>query len=69
MALHNFIRDSKLRDEEFDKCDEDEDYMPGATQATTAPPQGDEVLEEENEVTMNTVRDRIANALFIARAT
>ena len=35
MALHNFIRDSKLRDEEFDKCDEDEDYMPEATQAET----------------------------------
>jgi hypothetical protein len=29
MALHNFIRDSELRDEEFDKCDDDEDYMPG----------------------------------------
>jgi hypothetical protein len=28
MALHNFIRDSDLRDEEFDKCDDDADYMP-----------------------------------------
>ena len=28
MALHNFIRDSKLEDVEFDKCDEDGDYMP-----------------------------------------
>ena len=68
MALHNFIRDSQLRDEEFNKCDEDEDYMPEAAQTTT-PPQGDDVPEEENEVTMNTIRDRIANALFIARAT
>jgi hypothetical protein len=28
MALHNFIRDSSLADKEFDRCDEDEDYMP-----------------------------------------
>jgi hypothetical protein len=34
MALHNFIRDSKLRDEEFDKC-EDEKYMLDAAQTTT----------------------------------
>ena len=68
MALHNFIRDSKLRDEEFDKCDEDEDYMPEAGQAATQA-QGDNVPEEESEVSMNTIRDRIANALFVARAT
>jgi hypothetical protein len=29
MALHNFIRDSHLRDKEFDRCDRDEYYMPG----------------------------------------
>jgi hypothetical protein len=28
MTLHNFIHDIPLRDEDFDKCDEDEDYMP-----------------------------------------
>jgi hypothetical protein len=28
MALHNFIRDSKMADELFDRCDQDEDYMP-----------------------------------------
>jgi hypothetical protein len=28
MSLHNFIRGIPLRDEDFDKCDEDEDYMP-----------------------------------------
>jgi hypothetical protein len=31
MALHNFIRDSKLADEEFDRCDGDENYMPIAS--------------------------------------
>jgi hypothetical protein len=28
MALHNFIHDIPLRDEEFEKFDEDLDYMP-----------------------------------------
>jgi hypothetical protein len=28
MALHNFIRDSALRDVAFEFCDENEDYMP-----------------------------------------
>ena len=42
--------------------------MPEAAQATTQA-QGDDVLEEENEVTMNTIYDMIANALFIVRAT
>jgi hypothetical protein len=40
-----------IKYEEFDKSDEDEDYMPKPAQATTQP-QGDDVVEEENEVTM-----------------
>ena len=32
MALHNFIRDSALRDELFERCDLDEDYDPNDTQ-------------------------------------
>ena len=28
MALQNFIQDSALADEEFDWCDEDENYIP-----------------------------------------
>jgi hypothetical protein len=31
MALHNFIRDSAMRDKDFDKFDEDESYMPIST--------------------------------------
>ena len=27
LALHNFIRDSNLRDKEFERCDADEDYL------------------------------------------
>jgi hypothetical protein len=68
MALHNFIRDSALQDDAFDKCDEDENYMPRDEDDTEEPEvaqlEVDEILEEENEVTMNTVRDNIANALI-----
>ena len=28
MALHNFIRDRKLSDKIFDKCDADDEYVP-----------------------------------------
>jgi hypothetical protein len=56
-----------LRDEDFDKCNEDEDYMPQDKDDN----EGQEVsqlteydiLEEENEVSMNTIRDNISNAL------
>jgi hypothetical protein len=66
MILHNFICDSALRAEKFDKCDEDEKYMPdneddkGQKEAQLL---DDGVPEEANEVTMNTICDNIANAL------
>jgi hypothetical protein len=67
MALHNFIRDIPLRDEDFDKCDEDENYMhqdeddnEGQEVAQLIE---DDIPEEENEVSMNTIHDNIANAL------
>ncbi|RLN34172.1 transposon protein, putative, CACTA, En/Spm sub-class [Panicum miliaceum] len=63
MALHDFIRDSRLRDEKFDRCDADEDYLLEETSATTQ----DENQDGENEVTMNIIRDRIADALVNAR--
>lgn len=28
MALHNFIRESRIADREFDACDEDKNYNP-----------------------------------------
>jgi len=63
MALHNFIRDSKLHDEEFDRCDADEDYLLEETSEL----QEDAYPDGENEDTMNTIRSRIANALANAR--
>lgn len=63
MALHNFIRDSKLHDEEFDRCDADEDYLLEETSES----QEDACLDGENEDTMNTIRTRIAYDLVSAR--
>ena len=62
MALHNFIRDSKLRDKVFDKCDADDEYVPPVLRREVAPTQTDPVEEEENEESMNNIRTRIADA-------
>jgi hypothetical protein len=64
IALHNFIRDSHLSDKEFDRCDANEEYMPRAAHATAAAAaqQSDEV-EGHNEVTINSIREMIADGL------
>ncbi|KAM3330116.1 hypothetical protein ACQJBY_026857 [Aegilops geniculata] len=67
MALHNYIRETKLPDEEFDKCDEDEDYIPDED-LEVAPVQGDSVPARLDIVDMNKVRDRIANSLMSSTA-
>jgi hypothetical protein len=62
LALHNFIRDSNLRDKEFDRCDADEDYLLSETDMTQ-----DESEDVENDDTMDIIRIRIADALVSAR--
>lgn len=59
MALHNFIRESALSDQEFDKCDEDENYMP-------MPPQNHpgQSCDSTQDIDMNAFRDTICNALI-----
>jgi hypothetical protein len=64
MALHNFIQDSKLADQEFDRCDRDENYMPiPPTRQDSTSQLGD----DEREADMNNILDQIANALFARR--
>ena len=46
MALHNFIRDSKLRDKVFDKCDADDEYVPPVLRKEVEPTQADPDEEE-----------------------
>ena len=60
MALHNFIRNSKLADEEFDRCDRDENNMPIASTHQDS-------TSELREVNMNNIRNQSANALFVGR--
>jgi hypothetical protein len=68
MILYNFICDSELIDEEFEKYDNDEDYMRSneddSEEQEMAQPYEDDIPESENEVTMNTICDNIVNALI-----
>jgi hypothetical protein len=67
-ALHKFIRDSQLHDKEFERCDADDEYMPRASNVEDQSQDGGHEVEGENEVTMNTIRDRIATSLANARS-
>jgi hypothetical protein len=68
-ALHNFIRDSQLCDKEFERCDVDEEYMPRESNVEEQTQDDGHEIEGENEVTMNTIRDRIATSIANARGT
>jgi hypothetical protein len=56
MALHNFIRDSNLSDEDFDRLESDETYADGDMRSSTS-----DVVDEED---MGQVRDAITQALI-----
>jgi hypothetical protein len=51
-----------LHDKEFERCDTDNEYMPRASNNEDVT---EDVDEEEggNEVTMNTIRDKITTSL------
>ena len=66
LALHNFIRDSHLFDLDFYRCDSDENYMPPGHVVSTQRGNNDNDLGEDH-VSMNNIRDNIANALFASR--
>ncbi|CAN6325257.1 unnamed protein product [Urochloa humidicola] len=63
MALHNFIRESKLRDQDFDMCDQDEEYIP-MLMASSSRQSGANIHLGDEDVDMNAFRDSIANALL-----
>ena len=60
MALHNFIRESRIVDKDFDRCDRDENYVP--PEASTSQPPTRQARDEDRS--MNAFRDQIANGLF-----
>jgi hypothetical protein len=65
-ALHNFIRDSNLRDKKFEKCDADEQYLVPSISGM-AQTQEDGSEDVENEDTMNTISNKIDDDLVSAR--
>ena len=61
MALHSFIRESRIADREFDACDADENYNPMPSSSATGWPEDEPLLEDTN---MNAFRDELVHALF-----
>jgi len=75
MAIHNYIRESKLEDRDFQECDDDEEFIPMGDEpirlgrrhqrrrrATQA--QGQNTSDDHN---MNVFRDWIAEGLHRRR--
>jgi hypothetical protein len=63
MALHNFIRESAVADEDFDKCDCDENYVPKPKVSSSHGNIGNTRDEDEHQ-NMNQFRDWITDGLF-----
>jgi hypothetical protein len=61
-ALHNFIHNSNLRDNEFERHDADEHYLVPSISGP-AQTQEDGSEDVENEDIMNIIRDKIADDL------
>jgi hypothetical protein len=62
MALHNFIRDSRIADREFARCDANENYFPMPPSSSQDNWSEDEPLIEDTD--MNEFREELASALF-----
>ncbi|XP_074296828.1 uncharacterized protein LOC141627462 [Silene latifolia] len=72
MALHNFIRKNAVKDEEFDKCDADPNYMPNVEDEDDSNVHGDEDDSDEHgdaadDENMSIVRNSIATSLMNMR--
>lgn len=65
MALHNFIRENSTIDDDFDLCDDDENYVPITSEGPST--QGTNELTTttvDEDINMNHFRDSIADGLF-----
>ena len=64
MALHNFIKNSAMADEDFDRCDQDKNYVPLAEASSSSQRNRGSTREGEEYHNMNPFRDSIADGLF-----
>jgi hypothetical protein len=71
MAIHNFIRDSALADDDFDRYENDENYaleaeeVASSSQANGGQQNGASTRQVDEYQTMNQFRDWIANGLLM----
>lgn len=65
MAIHNFIRENAIADQEFRPCEQDEDYVNNDEDITVTPdPVTNNMLNPSQQREMNIVRDGICNAII-----
>ncbi|KAI3457328.1 hypothetical protein Pfo_013991 [Paulownia fortunei] len=71
MALHNYIRQEAIADEEFKRYDEDEDYFSGNEETEVDLEEYDdesyEIVNEQQSQEMTIVRDAIADFIYQTR--
>jgi hypothetical protein len=63
MALHNFVRENDKKDRDFEKCDEDENYIP-LEEPPSSQANGASTSHGEEDQSMNRFRDWIADGLY-----
>jgi hypothetical protein len=61
VALHNFIRDSRIGDRDFQRCDADANYDPMPNHGDPSWRNDEPLVEDAN---MNVFHDELASALF-----
>ncbi|TVU49235.1 hypothetical protein EJB05_00534, partial [Eragrostis curvula] len=67
MALHNFIRDSAMDDQDFARYDQDDEYVPQEVEVDEQMTVNEETEHEANMMedrNMNAFRDQLAYALY-----
>lgn len=63
MALHNFVRENDKKDWDFERCDEDENYVP-PEEPPSSQANGASTRHGEEDRSMNRFRDWIADGLY-----
>ena len=62
MALHNFVRENDKKDRDFERCDENENYIP-PVEPSSSQANGASTRHGDDDQNMNRFRDWIADGL------